>query len=765
MPFAGRVSLLVTAPATIRALAYSSRPLPPRETTVPNTPMRRIPIFLCGLLAAPLALAQEVNPAIGGDAPQRPQRVEINARTQTGTDLRRSAMVAKQTYGREELDKYGDTSMLDVLKRLPGVNVAGGAPRMRGLGAGYTQILINGDPAPPGFSLEQLNPAQVERIEVTKAPTAEHSAQAVAGTINIILKDPPRQSQRDLRIGMNYARERPTANANFTWGEKIGGLAATVPVSVFEWRGAADVENERHQAGSDGLEARGLQSGAQRFWGHGFNLSPRINWKRTDEESLSLNAFIHSVHWNNASDFRNTALLGQPRFDDGTEQHGTWQSQRVNATYINRFSDSQRIELKAGFQRARAVFDVSTYDAIGPHIRARGANEDVGWTQAGKYSQLMGEAHTLTAGWDLENRRREENRVVTDRGLPQLIDYEGQPFDARIVRSAIYAQDEWEISSNWSAYLGLRAEEIRTTSTGGDLEVENASRVVTPLLHLNYKFDAPPEAKGADMIRASLTRSYKAPETGSLLARPMLNGLYPSPTQTNTELSPDRMGNPTLEPELALGFDLAWEKYLEGGGLLSVGVFHRRIEDLIRNVVVLETVDYAQVPRWVSRPRNFSKASTSGVELEVKGRAGELLPAVFDPKQALNLRGALSYYRSRVDAVPGPDNRLDGQQPWSGNFGVDYRFSGLPVVTGASFVFTPGYATRQTLSQQIEQVRTRAFDAFVQIMFSKTTSLRIAANNLAPLDEVTATTLASGDDSRSLRRRPTFYSVGLDMKL
>jgi outer membrane receptor for ferrienterochelin and colicins len=97
------------------------------------------------------------------------QRVEIAAR-QGSTELRRASMVAKQIYGREELDKFGDTSALDVMRRLPGVNVGSDGPRMRGLGAGYTQILINGDPMPQGFALDQLSPSQIERIEVLRAP-------------------------------------------------------------------------------------------------------------------------------------------------------------------------------------------------------------------------------------------------------------------------------------------------------------------------------------------------------------------------------------------------------------------------------------------------------------------------------------------------------------------------------------------------------------------------------------------------------------------
>jgi iron complex outermembrane receptor protein len=65
----------------------------------------------------------------------------------------------------------------EVLKRLPGVTIQGtpgrgGAIRMRGLGSGYTQILLDGQRVPPGFSVDSLTPEQVEKIEILRAPTA-----------------------------------------------------------------------------------------------------------------------------------------------------------------------------------------------------------------------------------------------------------------------------------------------------------------------------------------------------------------------------------------------------------------------------------------------------------------------------------------------------------------------------------------------------------------------------------------------------------------
>ena len=718
----------------------------------------------CLSLIAGLAAAQGAPggaPGAEDTAAPRPgariERIEITARPQTDTDLRRRAPVAKQVYGREEIDKFGDSSVADVLKRLPGVNLQSGAPRMRGLGSGYTLVLINGDPAPPGFQFDQLNPSQVERIEITRGPTADQSAQAVAGAINIILKEAPRVAQRDLRLGLAYNAVRPTPSASFTYGERQGGLSLSLPVSVFQWRAVNRSEIERFTAGSNGQPSAAVQFSRNDSWGTGINTSPRINWKISDDESASAQFFAQRGEWNNRQSYSNQVLLGQPSLDADNFFEGTWQNLRGNLQWNNRFSESQRIELKAGLQHSKNTFDGLT----SAQRRTVGDNRDRSISQGGKYGQFIGDNHTLSAGWELEWRQRDETRTITENRLPQLVDFEGQPFRARISRQAFFVQDEWEISPQWATYLGLRTERIETRSQGTGEPVRNISRVTTPLWHLTYKLD--PQAR--DIIRASLTRSYKAPELNALVARPSLSGLFPNVTQPNTEASPDRRGNPALKPELATGLDIAYEKYLTGGAMFSIGAFHRSVEDLVRSVTTLQTVPWASVPRYVTTPVNFSKARTTGLEFEVKGRAGELMPSLFDAKTALNLRASLNYYRSRVDAVPGPDNRLDNQQPWSGNLGFDYRFAALPLSVGSSLAYTPGYRTQQTEVQALEQTRVRSLDAFALWSFSRTVSVRLAVNNIAPLDSATATRFTSGDGTRTERLGRTFYSAGLEMKL
>lgn len=720
------------------------------------------------LLAGPLAaLAQDAGPGQNDTPAPQPsslQRVDIVGR-QGATELRRAASVAKQIYGREELDRFGDTNALDVLRRLPGVNVGAGGPRMRGLGAGYTQILINGDPAPQGFALDQLSPTQIERIEVLRAPTADQSAQAIAGTINIILKDAPRRSQRDLRLGLTDGSERPMTNLNLTLGESKGPLSLSLPVSFFEWRRENTNTTDRQMPGSNGQPASAQQVGHQQVWGWGYNLGPRANWKFSDEQTLSLQGFAQKGYWNNRTDHDNHIIAGLPVLDDDSRQHGTWQNLRANSTWAWRFLADQRIELRGGVQQSKWTFDVQNLRQGVERLRSVGNGQDEGLTQAGKYSLLLGQDHSLTVGWDLEARRRQELRTVTQQGVPVLPDFEGQPFDARVRRQALYVQDEWEISPQWQMYLGLRNERIHTESGSNAASVVNQSGVLSPLWHLTYKLDP----KGRDMVRASLTRSYKAPNLGTLLARPSINSQFTNTDSGNTELAPDRIGNPLLAPELATGLDIAFERYLSAGGMWSVGLFHRRISALVRNVTTLGPVAWASVPRWVAQPVNFSSATTSGLELEVKGRANELMPGLLADAKTLNLRASLNFYRSSVAALPGPDNRLDGQQPWTATLGFDNRFTGMPLNVGASVSLNPRYDTQLTLDQLQRRSGTHTLDVFGQWIFRPGLSMRLAASAgvqpFGPPNGHITTVLANGDFSHVDRQTRPQFNLTLDMRL
>jgi iron complex outermembrane receptor protein len=713
--------------------------------------------------AAPAALAQASAPA---------QQVEVTAEKQDDTEQRRREPVAKSIYGREEIDKYGDTNLSDVLKRLPGVNVSGGNPRLRGLGAGYTLILVNGDPAPPGFSLDNLSPSQVERIEVTKGPTAEHSAQAVAGTINIILREAPRQTQRELKFGLGYQAERPMPWFNATYGDRMGDFSLSLPLSGYSWKGRYETNDDTTTRDVLGQPMHTLGRSDIGYRGNGLNFSPRLSWKLSSTDSLNWQTFAQNHNFHNAGTIVTDVLQGLPPLsvDNRWRNEGQWQMLRTNLQLIRRWSDGAKVDVKLGAQASRSWSrtDLDGDDAQGVHTVTRlttGDNHERSWTTTGKYSTPIGDRHSLALGWDLERRHRSEVRSLIENGQSQLIGFDGEPFRADIARAALYVQDEWEIAPQWSTYIGLRGERIATTSAGASSEavLSNKSTVVTPLWHLNYKLDP----KGRDLIRASLTRSYKAPDPSALLGRPSVNATYPV-SQPNPELSPDRVGNPALKPELATGLDVAFEKYFSGGGLMSIGLFHRRIEGLIRNAVSLQSVSWSPVQRWVSRPVNLANARSTGIEVEVKGRAGELMPSLFAPSMALSLRASASVYRSSVDGLPGPDNRLEQQQPWSMTLGFDHVLKGMPLTYGASLSYTPAYSVQQTTEQLNSQGRSRNLDAYALWAFNKQVSLRVAVNNAAPLDGYNRTLVLPSDGvpltTVSRRTNLANLSAGLTVK-
>src|SRR5437763_3260096 len=102
------------------------------------------------------------------------QKVEVKG-AGADYDPRRDDTASKTILNAEEIRKYGDDNIYDVLKRAPGVTVTGKTIRMRGLGSGYTQILVNGDRPPPGFSFDALTPDQIDHIQIIRAATAELS--------------------------------------------------------------------------------------------------------------------------------------------------------------------------------------------------------------------------------------------------------------------------------------------------------------------------------------------------------------------------------------------------------------------------------------------------------------------------------------------------------------------------------------------------------------------------------------------------------------
>ena len=787
---------------------------------LPTPLLRRLPALALLLAAAP-TLAQTASPtaapAAAASSPARAasappaaasaggalQRVEITGGRDSDTEARRRSTAAKIVIGREEIDKFGDATVGEVLRRLPGVTTPGapgrgGPPRMRGLGGGFTQLLIDGQPMPRGFSLESLPPEQVERIEILRAPTAETGARAIAGTINIITREGFKARLNDLRLGLGYENGQATPGLNWTHNNSAGPLTYNVSASLFR--------PHRLDASSSHVSVQDLDSGAlledrvsqteSRQRRVGGNLNGRLILRLPEAgDSLSLTPSIfHTEAQSNdltrlqqnlsrpgvTPTFYDTATsVGESRFTNarlGAQWRQRLGDVRVEANGTGGIwrshSDTARTEYGAGAATPlRSFSDVArtrekslnlTLKASG--VAGGGAAPGSGSAGAGR---PPGEApeHALVAGAEVEGSARDETRV----SVPDLADF-GDNLKASTLRLAAYAQDEWQMTPSWGLHAGLRWEGITTHGDSGQGErPTNRSSVWTPLVHALYK----PDPKSQDRVRISLTRSYRNPPLGALIARPTINREYPVvPTdQANRQTYPDSAGNPDLKPELATGIDVALERYLADGGVLSVNLFHRNIDNVIRGQVELEpSVPWSSFPRWVRRQRNIGSATTSGIELEAKFRLDQL--AASAPR--VEMRGNLSLYTSRVQSVPGPDNRLDQQARASGNLGADYRWRGLPLTLGGNLNWVPATTTRLDVNQTTRAGTKQVWDLYSLWSFSPAVGLRLLANNVDPRDYATTgetdtvNVLAAANErttTSNLQKSYTRWQLRLELKL
>jgi outer membrane receptor for ferrienterochelin and colicins len=663
------------------------------------------------------------------------QKVEVRG-TAESYDPRRDDTASKIVVNHEEIVKYGDTNVLDVLKRVPGVTVVGGGIRMRGLGSGYTQILINGERAPAGFSMDSLSPDVIERIEVLRAASAEFSTQSVAGTINIVLKKAIKTAQREVKVGIGHSTNYSNPAVNLQLSDRAGKLSWSLPANVMYMDNERDspiVERGFNKAGEEVLR----RSTASHFKNHfgAINVSPRLNWNLDGGDTLTWQSFLNANRFGGGYDLSMVTELGPEPSNPNVRQHVRNSNEyfRTDVEWVHKLASGSKLQLKVGgllgglgntLRRVGESGGARTLDSV---IESKGT--DHGLTSTGKYTNPLVEGHALALGWDAGYNTRDDSRVendaVGDSGKPYYLD---EQFKGRVARLAAFAQDEWNVTPRWSVYLGARWEGIQTRTSGNTFETAHSrSSVWSPLMQTLYKL---PGTK-ADQVRFAVTRTYKAPDLQSLIPR-----RFPSPNNNST--SPDYMGNPNLKPELALGLDASYEHYFAEGGLFSISGSSRKISDITRTLVVEQPQADGKI-RYVALPSNAGNARARGLEMEAKFP----LKLIFDKAPAIDLRASVSRNWSTVDFVPGPDNRLDQQTPLSATLGIDYKAG--PLTTGGSFAFRTGGPVRISETQTSYQTVRRDLDLYALWKFNPKVQLRLALANVLGQDWISASTYAQRD--------------------
>jgi iron complex outermembrane receptor protein len=743
-----------------------------------------ITLLLASACIAPAANADEAHPDPAQGAQERKaesneqvQRITITGGRNNDMQERRNSTASKMVFGREELDRNGDSTVGEILKRLPGVTISGrpgrgGDIRMRGLGSGYTQILLNGTRPPRGFSLDSLSPDQIERIEVYRAPVAEFSTQAIAGTINIVLREDFQQKQTQIRLADSIELGQHEPSLSFTHPGKAGDISYQLSGTVYTSRQRSEVftDNVDTDASGKPVMQQHIADDSERT-SHGIHLAPRASWRISGADTLVLQPFLMQARSTTHGD----SVLAQPLGTEPPQPYTTanWNTRsdfsvaRMMSDWQHRFKDNSKLNVKLSFGashndsdtlRSQNAPDNTQHNIVDTsNVSNRSAEANV------KYSTTVAENHVVALGWNGEWNRREETRTSLDNGRPQFFD-SGDNLSARVRRMAVFGQDEWDLTSQWSMYAGLRWEGISTSSTTANGPVDNSSSVWSPILQAVWRVPG----KEKDQVRFGLTHSYRAPGLSDLVALPVIS-------QRNSATSPDRIGNPGLKPELSTGIDAAYEHYLPNGGILSASVFARDIKDLIRRNTSLETTPDGL--RWISRPSNIGHAFTSGIELEAKfGLRDWMVNA-----PSVDVRANYSRFWSKVDDIPGPDNRLDQQPKQTANLGLDYRLKAMPLTLGGNLNWTPAYVVQSSAPQltnagtlagvtQIASVGLkRQLDLYGLWKFNPNAQLRLSANNLINSNYLTGGNVIDdrgiNHGSNVLARTYTTWTLRLELKI
>jgi outer membrane receptor for ferrienterochelin and colicins len=318
--------------------------------------------------------------------------------------------------------------------------------RMNGLDGPYTQILINSRPifsALAGvYGLEMIPSNMVERVEVVRGGgSALFGGNAIAGTVNIITKDP--------------------LNNSFAIGSNLAYINGEAPDRTISANGS--IVDEKLQKG---LNFYAFNRSREPWDANGDEFSEITQLENT---TFGMDAFFNPSKYSKVklnifsiSEFRR----GGNRFDlpphqtDVTEQldhrilGGSISYERFSKDYkhkISAYTSLTQVDRQSYYGGGGRV--LSPQDTLTPEdliaINAYGQSEDISVVGGVQYAYEVAEDWMLTAGGEFQY-----NDV-----LDEMPGYDRQ-IDQQVGTLGSYAQLQWQPSEKWSFLVGGRYDHL-----------------------------------------------------------------------------------------------------------------------------------------------------------------------------------------------------------------------------------------------------------------------------------------------------------------
>ena len=255
-------------------------------------------------------------------------------------------------------------------------------------------------------------------------------------------------------------------------------------------------------------------------------------------------------------------------------------------------------------------------------------------------------------------------------------------FEARETVSSGYVRFDSKITDRIELMSGLRIENTNLAYTGRTYDADEditgkterqRNSYINFLPSLLVKWNVNDDFK----VRGSFTQT---------LSRPKYSALVPSVNikRSDNEIT---IGNPELKPTTSYNFDLSADYYFRSIGLVSAGIFYKKIDDFIVDQVSTNYEYQGNVYTRFTQPKNAGNANLLGVELSYQRDFGFIAPAL----KCIGFYGTYTYTHSRVEDFnfEGRENEeglsMPGSPAHTANASLYFEKAGLNIRVSYNF--------------------------------------------------------------------------------
>jgi outer membrane receptor for ferrienterochelin and colicin len=658
----------------------------------------------------------------------------------------------------EQLNQFGDQPLGDALRRVAGVHFDGANRareiQLRGLGAEYTQVTINGrrildSSSSRSVQVDRIPSSMVERIEIIHTPLASNDGQGAAGTVNIILKQGSEYMPNSIGIGMGSLEDNgKVGDATFQYSFGNDTVAVTLAGGIQQQRRNESKDVLEYSA-DDQADGGEIKTNERRY--EQFNFIPTVDITLNNANSLSFEpTFLQTTEFRD--DIKEKLTDDQSEVDEYSKEFRKRTRQNIGLYTELDTQVSDNIELKSyidwqdGYEDTDRDQDNFDDENLLTDTKQREQSVDLNLIKVGlKTKHLIGE-QALEYGLGLSQEGREEDNSEIKNGEIKDPKVEGV-YEVSESISHLYIQDSFSLFTGNSTTLGLRAEDSRTKTT--DFSDNSTTKNNTYFL------------PSFNLKQAISDDSYVRLGVAKTLRRPDLRSLSPTITEEDgTYDDPDTAGNPDATPESIVGIDLSFEHYFyENNGLVSLSLFDRSFKDK------LETITTNVDGRYLATPQNTGDGEMKGAEVEFRL-----------PLNSIGLSNVTGWFNATAVETEvtitstGEKRRFLDQPDHLGNLGFDWSLANLNSTIGLSINYSGGYKQTHELAdgsseKNIIDSMSRV-DLSIQTELTKNTSINLTALNLFANESKREDQFFTAEntlDGYSTTVEPTYRSIYLKL--